>query len=314
VLKEGKVNIIRKDRAIDAQKGMELLVSDVINTFERSKAKIIFEDNTVVTLGKNSRFALKEYLFGDEKSRTDFSFTKGFFQVVTGKIGKMAPERFKIKTRTSTIGIRGTTIEGFISRYEEVISCLSGAIWVEANGKRVDVNEGQTTIIKKGAPPTPPKNFLIKKGLDKYRAEKFDESYAIFQKLIETEKKNPIFYYYFGKSAYMLEKYDIAIEAFESVIRLDKENIKGHYELGMVFYTIREFEKSIEEFEFVLEKSGSGDLKETYTMSLFWLGKIYSAQNKYKKAEYYFKEVLKFELSDRFKKRVLDELQKLSYI
>lgn len=33
---------------------------------------------------------------------------RGFFRSVTGKIGKIAPEKFKVKTQLATIGIRGT--------------------------------------------------------------------------------------------------------------------------------------------------------------------------------------------------------------
>lgn len=311
VLKEGVVNIIRDDKIIEAQKDMELFVDDVINSLEKSRVQIIFKDKTFVTLGKNSRFSINDYLYEEKKASANLSFTKGFFQVATGEIAKIAKEEFKLKTKTATIGIRGTKLEGLIEKEKETISCLRGAIWVEANGKKVAVNEGETTIVKKNMPPSNPKNLLIKKGLESFRANKFDEAYEIFGKLIEAENENPIYYYYLGKSAYMLKKYDDAIEAFNSVVRLDIDNVKGHFELGVVFYTVAEYGKSIDEFEKVLKLSNKDELKETYILSLFWLGKIYFLENDYKKANRYFDLVLEFDLDDEFKSIVLGEIKKI---
>lgn len=311
------VNVIRDDRVIGATIGMRLEAGDTLNTFAKSMARIRFEDNTVVTLGKSSRFSINAYLYGEKGNKTDLAFTKGLFKVVTGKIGKVAPEQFRLRTRTATIGIRGTEIDGFVSRHKEVITCTKGAIWVEANGKRVDMEEGESTIILPGKVPTDPKNYryekLIREGLAAFEAGNFKASAAIFGELVGMDAENPIFYYYLGKSQFRLKGYDRAIESFKKVLRFDKEHLKSHYELGITYYVIQELDKALDEFETVIAEEGkrNGVKPLTYALSYYWLGRIHAAKEDQEKAVEYFKRVLEFKLSPKFRTKVEKALTKV---
>lgn len=314
---KNSVNVLRDKQVIGAFEGMTLQKGDVVNTFARSMARIELQDRTVVTLGKESRFAINDYLYQGEDSKTELAFTKGFFKVATGQIGKIAREKFLLKTRTATMGIRGTVIDGFVSRQKEVITCTQGAIWVEANGKRVDVDEGESTIILPGKVPTPPKNYryekLIREGLAAFEAKEFAKSKDIFTELIGMEAENPIFYYYLGKSQFRLGEYDTAIASFKKVLTFDKEHLKSRYELGVAYYVIQELEMAAREFEAVIAgQDGSKKVQPlTYVMSFYWLGKIHNEKKEYNEAARYFTRVLEFKLKPDFRTKVEKELKEV---
>jgi hypothetical protein len=88
--------------------GDKLREKDKILTSEKTKVQIIFKDETIITLGKNSDFSISEYLFEDKKTVARFTMLRGAMRTITGKIGKIAPQKFSVTTKTSTIGIRGT--------------------------------------------------------------------------------------------------------------------------------------------------------------------------------------------------------------
>ena len=161
---KGHASLIRGQITSSLKLGQELNKSDKITTESDSKVQLTFKDKTIVTVGKNSEVALNEYNFDGDKSQVDLGFKKGLFKVMTGKIGKLNPQAFSIKTSNATIGIRGTQIVGESSPKLDTIACTSGAITVGdiENKNPVLVNAGQVTFVVPGELPTPPKNFTAK--------------------------------------------------------------------------------------------------------------------------------------------------------
>lgn len=142
------VFVVRDDETLETKEGFELLQRDVIITGEKSKAKLVFEDNTRITVGKNSIFEIQDYLFDKSKnSKASFKAKHGFFSAITGEIGKVAPDSFALKTKTATIGVRGTAFEGEISPSKESVACTKGTIAVSAKGKTIILNEGESLEI-----------------------------------------------------------------------------------------------------------------------------------------------------------------------
>jgi len=124
--------IIQRDDFIEAKMGMEIHQGDRVSTSKNSRMQVILKDQTVITIGANSSFDFKEYLFDEStNSKLTFKVNRGYFRSLTGKIGKIAPQRFKIKTISATIGVRGTDFDGNITEQKETIKCHSGAIWVK---------------------------------------------------------------------------------------------------------------------------------------------------------------------------------------
>jgi hypothetical protein len=110
--------------------GMELQNHDKIKTSDNSKAQITFEDNTVITIGKNSLFEIDDYLYNStNESHANFNVISGTIRIMSGKIGKVAPERFKVITKTATIGIRGTNFTVNVEDNDILsVFCLQGIV------------------------------------------------------------------------------------------------------------------------------------------------------------------------------------------
>ncbi|MGA1530312.1 MAG: FecR domain-containing protein, partial [Kiritimatiellia bacterium] len=91
-------------------------LNDRILTRSGAKLQILFDDDSVLALGENSEAVIDEYVYNPtEKKDNSFgaSFGKGIFRLITGKITDLNPDRFKVKTARSSIGIRGCEL-GFL--------------------------------------------------------------------------------------------------------------------------------------------------------------------------------------------------------
>lgn len=128
---KGKATIKRSSN-IAVKVGMSIKQGDRLTTKSKSRVQIMLKDDSVVTIGANSSFDFSQYQFTRNKnSKLHFKAKKGFFRIVTGKIGKLAPNRFRIKTTKALIGIRGTDFSANIMSHKEIIQCHSGSIWVK---------------------------------------------------------------------------------------------------------------------------------------------------------------------------------------
>lgn len=108
---KGNVTIERESSKLTAKVGDILEKKDKILTADSSKALLMFKDKTVITVGKNSEFEVESFLFDSAnppKNEAQFKFAKGIFRTITGGIGKLNKEKFVIKTKSASIGIRGT--------------------------------------------------------------------------------------------------------------------------------------------------------------------------------------------------------------
>jgi hypothetical protein len=81
-----------------------------ITTEAKSKLQLKFIDDTIITIGENAEFSIEEYLIDEENSKVELKASKGNFRFLTGQIGKLAPKRFSLQTKTATMGIRGTDV------------------------------------------------------------------------------------------------------------------------------------------------------------------------------------------------------------
>ena len=154
---KGSADIKRAGDVLHAKNGTSLLKGDNIITATKSRVQVMLNDSTVITIGANSSFSFEEYLFdGTKNSKLTMRANRGFFRSVTGSIGKIAPKRFKVKTASATIGIRGTDFSGDISPNREIFRCYQGAIFIAFDGDLKDLDAGMIAEIFKG-------KFKIKK-------------------------------------------------------------------------------------------------------------------------------------------------------
>ena len=157
---KGDVSLTRGGKDKAAVVGMQLKEKDTFSTKKDSLVKMLFADKSAVSIGSKSEFSIENYLFGEkENSVAKFKMGKGVFRMITGKIAKATPDKFKLKTKTVTIGIRGTIFSGVVDQGKEEFFCEKGTIYVRSKGVSFDIAKGYKTLVLPGRKPTPPKRY-----------------------------------------------------------------------------------------------------------------------------------------------------------
>jgi hypothetical protein len=106
----GSVSLGRGEERLPVAVGSLVLVGDVVVTGPDGAVGITLRDNTLLSVGPNSTFSLKKYLFDSSthEGQIDATISRGTLSVVSGKIGKRSPEAVRLRTPISVIGVRGT--------------------------------------------------------------------------------------------------------------------------------------------------------------------------------------------------------------
>lgn len=93
-----------------AASGDGVQVSDRLTTGKTGAATITLKDGTVLTMGPDTTMDLSQFAFDSttQKGNLLLDLLQGSVRVVTGLLGKVNPELFKVKTPTSVVGVRGT--------------------------------------------------------------------------------------------------------------------------------------------------------------------------------------------------------------
>ena len=107
---KGTVQIQRAGAKIPAAVGTAVRTNDVIVTGADGSAGITFTDNSLVSVGPNSVFAIDKYRFDTTTHAGEFegNLKQGRLAAVSGKIVKQSPESMKIRTPSAVMGVRGT--------------------------------------------------------------------------------------------------------------------------------------------------------------------------------------------------------------
>lgn len=140
----------------------EVFVGDNISTGANARTEVRFHDGSVVTLGQQTVFSVREYHHdeGDEKVHAIFELIDGAFRSVTSKVFKMRPNNiYEVRTAIAVIGVRGTDFWGGHDKGFLEIALLDGTgVYVENKNGRVEMTApGQGTDVKTGEAPTTPK-------------------------------------------------------------------------------------------------------------------------------------------------------------
>jgi hypothetical protein len=106
----GDVYLTNMTSSIKAVPNMKLNQGDSIRTGPKSQAGLIFDDDTVVSLGSDSEMAIEQFIFDPAKNNLSFvtRLFKGTFSFISGQIAKLAPDQIRLETPDATLGVRGT--------------------------------------------------------------------------------------------------------------------------------------------------------------------------------------------------------------
>jgi len=108
----GDVTVAREGSVMKAGPNLKLFQGDLVQTGPNGKAGLILEDDTVISLGSNSRLAIKEFAFKPNEKKLSLvaRIYQGTVSFLSGQIAKLAPRQVHIETPSATVGVRGTHV------------------------------------------------------------------------------------------------------------------------------------------------------------------------------------------------------------
>lgn len=148
----GKAEIVRGTEKLPLANRAELFSGDTIATGE-GQVQIRFADGTLLTLYRDTRFAVDDYRYGKGRDdRAQFSLLNGLMHTLTGQIDK---QNYQLKTRLANLGVRGTEYSVRLGNVLHV-SVDQGRVLVANAGGTVQVGAGQSlTVTGQNAMPKP---------------------------------------------------------------------------------------------------------------------------------------------------------------
>ena len=138
----------------------QIFKQEIIETNSVSSTQILFMDETVLSIGPDSRLIMDEMVYDSDSNTGKFVVTasRGLFTFITGSL---ASESYEINTPTATIGVRGTKFDLFVSRKgASTVILRSGAVDMKnirsGATRRVATVGLATSIVTQKSEPTPP--------------------------------------------------------------------------------------------------------------------------------------------------------------
>lgn len=145
----GPATVKRGKETIALSKNSAIESNDRIET-KNAKVKIVFKDNTTVSVSEHSNLVIDEFVYDPKNSSASKIALKaaaGTVRYASGSIAAANPKSVNISTPTATIAVRGTD---FIMGVNEIGSSLV-LLMPDCNGEmcgsgRIDVTSGATTV------------------------------------------------------------------------------------------------------------------------------------------------------------------------
>lgn len=155
----GSATIERGKAKISAKLKDGILASDTITTDAASRAKLLFIDDSVLTMSDNSKLVVKEFIYSKgEQGKSVFNLLDGKMRSVVGKT------KFEVHTPTAVAAARGTVIYFDVGRVNNQsfsrIICLEGNVQIRnvvpTITGQVTLTPGTMVVVKANEPPPPP--------------------------------------------------------------------------------------------------------------------------------------------------------------
>ena len=154
----GKATVERGGKAIDLQAKLGIELQDTVATTEGARTKLLFIDDSVLTLAEKSRMSIDSFV----SSRADrgsslFNLLDGKMRAVVGKT------RFEVKTPTVVAAARGTVILFDVTIKDGAsltrVTCLEGVVDVRSvtaapGTKPIKLSPGQSLLVTPKIPVT----------------------------------------------------------------------------------------------------------------------------------------------------------------
>jgi hypothetical protein len=158
------VNSIRGERSLSVKDN--IFINDTIKTGKRSRIQLVFADNTIISLGRTTVLNIAEYEWRSKQNagKITSNIPEGIFRIMGGAIAGTNPEKFKTRTPSATIGIRGSMYAGLVRNNQLSVVFLGGrGIEVRNQAGVVEISEPGygTRVSSSDTPPEEPTQFSI---------------------------------------------------------------------------------------------------------------------------------------------------------
>ncbi|OGW45577.1 MAG: hypothetical protein A2Y66_04095 [Nitrospirae bacterium RBG_13_41_22] len=153
---KGTANILREKKSINARKGEPVFGADTVKTFNDSRVKILFIDDSLLMIGENSIVSLLEHFreTGKKQCSSVFNLVDGVLNVIVGK------SSFEVRTPTAVAAARGTSYVVWLEDGQKTgMVVTEGRVEVknaqEGIGEKVIISAGKMIYVEEGKSPTP---------------------------------------------------------------------------------------------------------------------------------------------------------------
>lgn len=160
----GTVTVVRASQSFVPFAGVGICRGDHVITAADSIAEVRLRDGSLITVGKDSEFVIREFRLYKERPNVGlFDLVRGAFRGVTGLVTSR-PHRFEVRTRVATIGVRGTDFWGGYGLTEsgfDVVMLDGHGVYVDSpGGGHVELDRpGLGTTVMEGAAPAAAKSW-----------------------------------------------------------------------------------------------------------------------------------------------------------
>ena len=147
----GQADVV--NRNIDLKIKENIYFGDVIRTGAQTNLQILFEDETVFTIGENTEIVINEFIYdpnqNNELNKISAEVMQGSLKVVTGLISKENPENLLITLPSGVLATRGTEVQALVKPGQNDVVVLLGPGPNNAAGERagsVEVSNNQGSV------------------------------------------------------------------------------------------------------------------------------------------------------------------------
>jgi len=108
----GDVVIVRNGQTFVAEVNTKIYNKDLLKTGSDGKIGLVFEDDTIISMGTRSQIVIEDFLFEPAEKRMSFvaRIIQGTASFLSGQMEKLIPEGVRLETPDAVIGFRGTRV------------------------------------------------------------------------------------------------------------------------------------------------------------------------------------------------------------
>jgi hypothetical protein len=177
---QGDAHVERGGAVLSAGVGTPVEQGDVLVTGEGGKLRVVFQDDSVLTLSENSRVVVEDSVFepAGRTARSLFGLLKGKLNAAVSEYYRLRGNAYEVRTETAVAGVRGTEFAVAFdpaSERTEVVS-IEGTVQVHSlrdpQAPAVLVRAREVTVVEPVGGPAAPRR--LDEPLFRERIEGFD--------------------------------------------------------------------------------------------------------------------------------------------